>query len=210
MEKSFKKLISGYESFRKQFEHNKFNQLQQLAIEGQHPNYMVVACCDSRVDPAVLLQCDLGELFIIRNMANIIPPFEKDDLHHGTSAALEFGINFLKIKHLIILGHSHCGGIKAALEADKLPNNDFIRNWVNQVDTHQCQDTDELAQKSIHASYVNCLSYPWIKEKLSNDTLRIHQWFFNIQTGELSAYCDKQNEYTALDHVYPTFYSGNT
>ena len=99
--------------------------MRSLAIDGQKPKAMVIACRDSRVDPGLMLQCKPGELFIVRNVANIIPPYELDDGHHGTSAALEFGIKFLGIKDLVILGRSNCGGIEA-LVAD---HDEDHRQW---------------------------------------------------------------------------------
>ena len=111
MKKSFKKIIQGYRAFRKKYATGHNSVMRHLA-NGQNPEIMVVACCDSRVDPALILQCDPGDLFIVRNVANIVPPYEADERHHGTSAALEFGICYLKVKHLIILGHSQCSGIR--------------------------------------------------------------------------------------------------
>jgi carbonic anhydrase len=115
MESVLGKILKGYQSFREQYAHGDNSVMRYLASHGQNPEIMVVACCDSRVDPALILQCDPGDLFTIRNVANIIPPYEKDDLHHGTSAALEFGICYLHVEHLIIFGHSQCGGINALM-----------------------------------------------------------------------------------------------
>src|SRR5882672_7609286 len=105
MKESFKKILKGYEKFRDKYAQGDESIMHSLSKYGQQPQVMVVACCDSRVDPALILQCDPGDLFVIRNVANIIPPYEKDEAHHGTSAALEFGIRFLKVEHLILLGH---------------------------------------------------------------------------------------------------------
>src|SRR5271168_1065373 len=105
--------------------------MQYLSHHGQQPQVMMVACCDSRVDPALILQCDPGDLFVVRNVANIVPPYEKDTVHHGTSAALEFGVCFLDVKHLILFGHSQCGGIDALINSDNVGKNDFITDWVN-------------------------------------------------------------------------------
>src|SRR5579864_1704780 len=125
MEKSFTKILQGYQLFRKKYALGDKSVMHSLSHYGQEPQIMVVACCDSRVDPAVILQCDPGDLFVVRNVANIVPPYEKDEAHHGTSAALEFGICFLQVKHLILLGHSQCGGIQALLESDNSNKNDF-------------------------------------------------------------------------------------
>src|SRR5690606_28175361 len=134
MKKSFEKIMQGYEKFKLKYANDSENLMERLAEVGQKPEIMMISCCDSRVDPAILLQCRPGELFIVRNVANIVPPFINDHSHHGTSSALEFGINFLKIPHIIILGHSQCGGIEACLNAKTFPENDFISDWVSQLD----------------------------------------------------------------------------
>ena len=160
---------------------------------------MVIACCDSRVDPALILQCKPGDLFIVRNVANIIPPCEKDNGYHGTSAALEFGIRHLNIKQLIILGHSQCGGIEALLNNKQLKQNDFITRWVSLIETNSSvQDINTISKQSLHHSYQNCLSFPWIKERIKNKELTIHLWFFDIKSGELSAYSFEDNQYQEL------------
>src|SRR5438067_12265752 len=133
MENSFKKMLYGYHEFRNKYVHGDQSIMQYLSHYGQKPEVMVVACCDSRVDPALILQCDPGDLFVVRNVANIVPPYEMDVAHHGTSAALEFGIRFLNIKHLILLGHSQCGGIQTLLDSSHSKKNDFISNWVSIV-----------------------------------------------------------------------------
>src|SRR6476620_8908289 len=129
MQNSLRKMLQGYSQFRSKYASGDNSVMQYLSHYGQQPNIMVVSCCDSRVDPALILQCDPGDLFVVRNVANIIPPYEKDAMHHGTSAALEFGICFLKVKHVVLLGHSQCGGIQALL--DNIGQNDFITNWVS-------------------------------------------------------------------------------
>src|SRR3989338_10104985 len=98
MEKSFIKILQGYQTFRKKYTLGDRSIMQSLAYHGQQPQIMIIACSDSRVDPAVILQCDPGDLFVVRNVANIIPPYEKDEKHHGTSAALEFGLCYLRVK----------------------------------------------------------------------------------------------------------------
>src|SRR5579872_4956068 len=136
MEKSFTKMLQGYQAFRKKYAQGDTSIMSNLSDHGQQPQVMVIACCDSRVDPAVILQCDPGDLFVVRNVANIVPPYEKDEAHHGTSAALEFGVRFLKVKHLILLGHSQCGGIQTLLDSHHnhdVSKDDFITNWVSLV-----------------------------------------------------------------------------
>ena len=200
MKKSFKKIIQGYHDFRKQYATGDNSIMERLAHHGQEPEIMVISCCDSRVDPALILQCNPGDLFTVRNVANIVPPYETDDGHHGTSAALEFGVCHLNVKHLIILGHSHCGGIDALLNADDLKQNDFISSWVSliDIDCDPSQNIDACAKKSLIRSYQNCLTFPWIKDRIVKKELEIHLWYFDIKEGEILSYSFADNEYQQL------------
>jgi carbonic anhydrase len=198
MENSFKKIVQGYFDFRNKYATGDNSVMQHLAYHGQQPDIMIVACCDSRVDPALILQCEPGDLFIVRNVANIIPPYEADTGHHGTSAALEFGICYLNIKHLIILGHSQCGGISALLNSTDLKQNDFISSWVSLIDAATHSDVDSCAKEALGLSYQNCLTFPWIKERVQKQQLTIHRWFFDIKEGEIYAYSAETQRYQKL------------
>lgn len=200
MNKSFSKMLQGYQNFREQYVHGDQSIMQFLSDYGQQPEVMVVACCDSRVDPALILQCDPGDLFVVRNVANIIPPYEKDEAHHGTSAALEFGIRFLNIGHLILLGHSQCGGIQALLNNKNTNENDFITNWVSLI-AHNANvnEADAYAKSALNQSYINCLTFPWIKEKVQQKKLTIHLWFFDIEKGQIFTYSNSKKVFEALD-----------
>ena len=195
------KLLNGYQTFRNLYtgQHNPL--MKTLAEQGQKPDVMVVACSDSRVDPALLLQSQPGDIFTVRNVANIIPPYEQNEACHSTSAALEFGICYLNVKHLIILGHSQCGGIHARLNKDTLHQNDFISRWVNVLDTkhHNPNDIDCCAKDALLNSYRNCLNFPWIKQRLDDKTLQIHLWFFDIATGTIEAYQHDIKTFKPLD-----------
>ena len=194
-------MLEGYQSFRKKYALGDRSVMQYLSFYGQRPRVMVVACCDARVDPAVILQCDPGDLFVARNVANIIPPYEKDEAHHGTSAALEFGVRNLEVEHLILLGHSQCGGIQALLDSSNVDPNDFITSWVSLIKTDNCdlQDPDDYAKLALNQSYENCLTFPWIKEKVEQKKLVIHLWFFDIKMGQIFTYSEEKNEYLPLD-----------
>lgn len=194
-------MLKGYKNFRQKYTEGDSSVMGKLADHGQQPKTMMVACCDSRVDPSVILQCDPGELFITRNVANIVPPYEQDLTQHGTSAALEFGICYLNVKHLIILGHSNCGGMHALLNSAALDQNDFISRWVSLIKVSPTDnDTDTLAKHALLFSYQNCLTFPWIKERLKNNLLEIHLWFFDIKTGEILVYShDKKDFYKLTD-----------
>lgn len=200
MEKSFTKILNGYQQFRKKYALGDNSIMQTLASHGQSPEIMVLACCDSRVDPALILQCDPGDLFVVRNVANIIPPCEKDKGHHGTSAAIEYGVCYLNVKHIIILGHSQCGGIHATLNLESLHQNDFISSWVSLIRpaSDKSVSDDDYARQAILLSYTNCLTFPWIKNRIDKNELQLHLWFFDIQRGEIYSYSHEMKTYQLL------------
>lgn len=194
-----KKILQGYFDFRKKYATGDESVMRHLALRGQKPETMVIACCDSRVDPSLILQCNPGDLFVVRNVANIVPPYECDDKHHGTSAALEFGVCYLQVRHLIIFGHSQCGGIDALVNAKNIKKNDFISNWVSLIDRHTVtDDINTVTKNALSYSYDNCLTFPWIKERVEKKQLEIHRWFFDIQDGEIFVYDDLKKTYKKL------------
>lgn len=201
MKKSFMKMLEGYQAFREKYVHSDNSVMQSLSYYGQQPEIMVIACCDSRVDPALILQCAPGDLFVARNVANIVPPYEKDEAHHGTSAALEFAVRALKVKHLVLLGHSQCGGIQARLDScDKNCQDDFITNWVSLINIEQClsKTVDECAKSSLNQSYANCFTFPWVREHVDAGKLIIHRWFFDIKAGQIFSYREGEDDYRPL------------
>lgn len=200
MQESLLKILDGYHIFREKYTHGDSSVMQQLSDNGQKPKVMIVACCDSRVDPAVILQSNPGELFVVRNVASIVPPYEKDGTHHGTSAALEFGVCFLKIEHLILLGHSQCSGIQALLNDKDVYPNDFITNWVSIIKACNVTEpsVDGCVKMSLNQSYDNCLTFPWIREKISQNKLIVHRWFFEIKEGQIYTYSGLDKKYLPL------------
>ncbi|MDQ8039039.1 MAG: carbonic anhydrase [Rickettsiella sp.] len=201
MEKTFKKILEGYRLFRKKYAEGDNSIMRNLAVHGQKPEIMVVSCCDSRVDPALILQCKPGDLLVVRNVANIVPPYEKDEALHGTSAALEFGVRLLKVRHLILLGHSQCAGIDALLNSQDLGKNDFISKWVSsiKIEENGPKDCDEYAKLGLRLSYINCLTFPWIKKKIEEKSLMIHRWFFDIKKGQIFTYSEIYGVYQSLN-----------
>ncbi len=201
MQTSFDKLLEGYRTFRSKYALDDKSVMQYLSDYGQTPKTMVVACCDSRVDPALILQCDPGDLFVVRNVANIVPPYEKDEAHHGTSAALEFGVRFLKVKDLILLGHTQCAGIQTLLDKKTSRRDDFITNWVSLIKTDEitANNIELCAKSAIGQSYENCLTFPWIQERMEKGELIIHRWFFDIKTGQICTYSKAEKDYLPLD-----------
>ncbi len=190
------KLIAGFQRFQANYfggDRELFARLKQ----GQNPGAMVIACSDSRVDPAILLDAQPGDLFMVRNVANLVPPYERGAGLHGVSTALEFGVCVLGVAHLIVLGHSQCGGVRALMEGTQ---GDFMGNWVNiaarakervlaefpgashQEQCHACEEA------SILVSLENLLTFPWIRERVEQGKLVLHGWYFDIDSGRLVAY----------------------
>ncbi len=192
-------LIEGYRRFRAtRFEHARELYLE-LARAGQTPKVLFVACCDSRVDPSAITDSGPGELFVIRNVANLVPPFTPDHQHHGTSAALEFAVKQLGVEHIIVLGHAHCGGVQALFEKGGSGENhtDFIDSWM-----HIATDAREkilgtypdagieaqlrhLEHEIVRLGLANLMTFDWIRERVEAGTLRTHGWYFGIGEGIL-------------------------
>ena len=198
MGKTLNIVIDGYRRFAASYEQQYKEIIKNLTRGGQAPKIMVVGCSDSRVDPALMFHCDPGDLFVTRNVGNVVPPFANDHLIHGVSAALEFGICQLNVDHLIILGHSQCGAIYARLHPDRLGANDFLSNWLALIDTNGHTDGDACAKHALTQYYENCLEFPWIAEKVKAGSLHIHLWFFDLKDAMIYAYDFKDEQYHPL------------
>lgn len=194
--KSIEKLISGYKNFSKNFVKENKDLLNELATAGQSPKTVVVSCCDSRVEPAFILDCKPGDLFVIRNVANIVPPCENDNMHHGTSAGLEFAVKSLGVENIIILGHSNCGGIKALLNnnIEEESCDSFINSWLKQlknikkgIDPNKEKNKVycELEKKGILNSLKNLRSFDWIKKREDLGDISLHGWYYDLDKLKL-------------------------
>lgn len=194
-------LIQGFQRFREQhFEHHD-TLYQQLVKQGQTPQVLVVACCDSRVDPALVFDCDPGDLFVIRNVANLVPPLEGHSGHHGTTAAIEYGVSTLGVKHIVVLGHAHCGGIDSLVKTGGVGTpGSYIDDWMSLVESARAEVIAELPhapieeqgraceQRSILVSLENLKTFPWIRERVEDGSLMLHGWYFDIEHGQLLYY----------------------
>ena len=187
-------LLSGYARFRANQWPIQREIFEHLAERGQRPRAMVIACCDSRCDPGAVFDAGPGELFIIRNVANLIPPYEPDGTHHGTSAALEFGVRALEVPHIVVMGHAMCGGISALMNGVPESCPDFIQPWISIAETARarvlkCDDgTDPLRAceyEAVRLSVENLRSFPWIAEREVAGKLTLHGTLFDIRTGIL-------------------------
>ena len=188
-------LIDGYRRFRRNRWPERRATYEALSEHGQRPQALVVACVDSRVDPAVIFDTAPGQLLTIRNVANLVPPYAPDAAYHGTSAALEFGIRVLEIPHLIVLGHGQCGGVQALLRGAPAEAGDFVANWMaiaepaRRVAT-QC-DTPDARERCcelevVRVSLANLRSFPWIAAREQAGLLTLHGAWFAIRTGVLT------------------------
>lgn len=189
------RLIQGFGRFKKQyFGHD--GRLYASMKTGQPAKTLMVGCCDSRVDPAILTDCDPGDLFIIRNVANLIPPCENDGRHHGTSSALEFAVNYLQVENIIVMGHANCGGIRALWEDEGRQNSKFIHQWVSIAQPakdwvrqhHQGTEVSQLRaceQRAVLVSLDNLMSFECVRERTEQGKLTLHGWYFDLAAGEL-------------------------
>jgi carbonic anhydrase len=202
-------LVEGFQRFRERH-FAKGDKFQDLVQFGQTPKALVVACCDSRVDPALVLDCAPGDLFVIRNVANLVPPAENQGHYHGTSAALEFGVRNLGVQYIIVLGHAQCGGIHALLEGSVDKNESFISGWMGiadaareQVEREHANASNEVRhraceQQAILVSLDNLMTFSWIRERVEQGKLALHGWYFDIERGELLGYDAATRKFATL------------
>jgi len=191
-------LLDGYKNFISRRYPDASQCYVELAEKGQQPQTMIIACCDSRAAPEIIFDCGPGELFVLRNVANLVPCFEPDAGQHGTSAAIEFAVQVLKVKNLIVMGHGRCGGINAALNpsGEPLAPGDFIGKWLNLLEPVAEQFSDNglmtpgerqtaFERISIRNSIKNLRSFPYIATMESEGALNVYGAWFDIKTGEL-------------------------
>ncbi len=193
-----KPLLDGYRSFRGGRYAREHARYRRLAEQGQAPEVMVIACCDSRAAPETIFDAAPGEIFVLRNVANLVPPYQPDDSYHSTSAALEFAVQSLGVRHIVVLGHGRCGGIRAALHpaAEPLSPGDFIGKWMNLLapaaealagreGLGEAERQTALERASIRHSLANLRTFPWISILEDRGRLGLHGAWFDIADGEL-------------------------
>jgi carbonic anhydrase len=206
---AFAELVQGYSRFRAGGYLAQKARYDALASEGQSPPVMVISCCDSRVDPATIFDTGPGQLFALRNVANLVPPFEVGGGLHGASAAIEFGVCGLGVKHIVVLGHGQCGGIGAALTGADLglPGPSFIDDWMtiiadarDDVLARGCADPQhQLEQEAIKVSLANLRSFPFIAEREAAGTLKLHGAWFAITGGVLHLLDEATGAFAAVE-----------
>lgn len=188
-------LIDGFRTFRATAFQDHKERYRQLSVTGQSPSAAVIACCDSRVDPQMIFSAAPGDLFVIRNVANLVPPYAPSADYHGTSAALEFAVRQLDVQEIIVLGHTQCGGVRSLLER-AADSGDFIGSWMSiagsvrdRVLATSMAGTDEARataeREVIRQSLANLMTFPWIRDRVEARTLALHGCLFDVGAADL-------------------------
>lgn len=197
------RLVEGYEAFlNARFAHEQ-DRFRELATHGQAPSIMLIGCCDSRVPPEVIFDFAPGELFVVRNIANLVPPYETNGGLHGISSALEFAVMALGVAHIVVMGHAGCGGVAAYARGEFVPGHkplspgDFIGKWMNLISPVAAKTPrgdepledyiERLARAAVAQDLVNLRSFPWIAAREKQGRLRLHGAYFGIASGALLA-----------------------
>jgi carbonic anhydrase len=203
--------VAGFERFQEKYfaeDDSVFSRLRQ----GQSPRALVISCCDSRADPGMLMGAGPGDIFVVRNVANLVPPYRNGAEMPGIRADIEFAVKSLKVEHIIILGHSGCGGIRALMDGEGVTehNFEFIGAWVSIAAEARAKVMRELADESdavqsraceraaIALSLANLMSFPWIRERVDAGAMALHGWYFDIDAGELLAYSAESKSFLPL------------
>ncbi|WP_411292187.1 carbonic anhydrase [Sphingorhabdus sp.] len=191
----FRVLVDGYRRFKSDAYVKQKARYDALASDGQSPPIMIISCSDSRVDPATVFDTTPGQVFALRNVASLVPPYETGGGLHGVSAAIEFGVLGLEVRHIVVLGHAQCGGIKASLEGANLGHDghSFIDGWVDIIrparDRIVASASDDpqrdLELDAVRVSLANLRSFPFIAEREKNEQLKLHGAYFGIADGNL-------------------------
>jgi len=205
----FADLIDGYRRFREGGWQRQRERWEQLA-EGQNPQVMVIGCSDSRIDPSLVFDAGPGEMFIVRNVANLVPPFELGGLRHGVSAALEFAVTQLGVREIVVMGHGQCGGVAASLSrrfADKPPGEGgFIAHWMDMLDEARDRIETELGTgpEAVHALELECVrvslanlrTFPFVPPREADGSLRLIGAYFAIADGVLHVLDETTDEFS--------------
>ena len=193
-------LLSGYHRFRENHWPEAKAEYEALDVDGQRPHTLVVACSDSRADPALIFDAAPGQLFVVRNVANLVPPYQPDGELHGVSAALEFGVKVLGVSRIVVMGHAHCGGVAAMRTGAPDTCMDFVAPWIAQgtpvvrriADTVEPDQVERASEEAVvRLSLDNLRTFPWIAEREAAGSLSLAGLHFGIADGMLRALTDK-------------------
>lgn len=190
-------LLEGYRAFATQRLPTEQNRYRELSLKGQSPEVMVIGCCDSRVSPEVIFDVGPGELFVVRNIANLVPTYQPDENAHGVSAALEYAVTVLKVKHIVVLGHAQCGGIRAFVDKiEPLTPGDFIGKWMQmfikpgevvEQREHEtmAQFVERIEKAAVFRSLENLMTFPFVRKAVESGQMQTHGAYFGVAEGSL-------------------------
>jgi carbonic anhydrase len=205
------RLIAGFKKFHDKYFENEHPLYPRLSGSGQDPKTLIIGCSDSRVDPALISSASPGELFIVRNVANLVPPYETSAGFHGVSAAIEFAVVNLKVENIIVLGHRQCGGIRALMLNQATEPNGFVQQWVRIGQTakervmhkHAGEDDESLCRHGELESIVNSLenlrTFPFVASAIEARGLSLMGIYFDLELGHLLAYDDEQKTFQNIE-----------
>jgi carbonic anhydrase len=197
------RLIEGFQRFRADYFEANRARFERLAVRPQHPRYAIVTCCDSRIDTTRVFDALPGEVFLIRNIANLVPPYEPDEHHHSTSAAIEYAVRILKVGQFVVLGHAGCGGIQALLDPPAPPT-DFINLWLEMAasardrtlskgNLSRVERQRDCELEALKSSWANLLSFPWLRARVEDGSLQVDALYLDLERGKLLLY-DRHGE----------------
>lgn len=209
--RSIENLIDGFRRFRAGVQQQSSHPYRRL-LEGQSPRVMIIACCDARVDPSIITQADLGDILMIRNVANLVPPYRTDSHYQSTASALEFAVQKLQVRHIVVMGHSRCGGIMTVLSnvSQETRPDHPLGEWMSVMeqvarDTIQAMPDSTVEEQScrcgraaLAVSVRNLHSYPWVKAAVERGELNLHGWYFNLASVDLEQLDPATGEYHCL------------
>jgi carbonic anhydrase len=190
-------LLEGYKAFATQRLPTEQTRYRDLSVKGQFPEVMVIGCCDSRVSPEVIFDVGPGELFVVRNIANLVPVYQPDGNAHGVSAALEYAVTVLRIKHIVVLGHAQCGGIRAFVDKiEPLTPGDFIGKWMQmfvkpgeivEQREHEsmAQFVERIEKAAVFRSLENLMTFPFVRKAVDAGHMQLHGAYFGVAEGSL-------------------------
>ena len=207
------KLTTGFRAFREGVFKEQRATYETLVDQGQKPKIAIVACSDSRVDPATVLQADPGDLFVVRNVANLVPPYEREGHCHGTSCALEYAVQHLEVGHIIVLGHAYCGGVQSSFgkRAKESEGDHFVPLWMSLVESAylrveatmpnalQKAKARTCEQSAVLVSLENLMTFPFIRQRVGDRRFRLHGWHIDIRSCDLHVYESLRQQFEPVD-----------
>lgn len=205
-------LIAGFNEFQQEYQSDSEGKFKALRDMGQTPEIMMIACCDSRVDPAIITNSESGDILVVRNIANLVPPYSETGEYREIHAAIEYGVCYLRVKHIIVMGHSRCGGIRSLMTRmlDEFDPSHPLDEWTSIAEpiAREVLEEDELddltdkvcacSRRTLNLCLENLNTYPWVADAIQHERLALHAWYFNLSEGALEQLDPETGEFSLL------------